>query len=255
MGFFGKIFKNKQIVTIVALIVCFVILVFAYRYRVNRAINAVSVPIATRRLEPRELIDETCFETKKVAQSMISKTVITSTKDLLGDGDKVPAKYVNYNTYIPEGSMFYKSAVTTWDKMPDSPWADLLDGYTVVSLLVDSASTFGNSIFPGDKIDLYLQDKYEGKVFIGPLINGITVLAVKDQDNKFIFNRSAEQKRAKTLIFQVNDEDFLLLTKAIELSKVFPVPRSADYNPEGMTKESKFIISFIENNSEPTNDK
>ena len=71
MGFLGKIFKNKQIVTIVSLIVCFAILVFAYRYRVDKAIQATSVPIASRTLEARELIDENCFETRKVAQSML----------------------------------------------------------------------------------------------------------------------------------------------------------------------------------------
>lgn len=250
MRFFSKIFKNKQVVTIAALILCFVILIVAYKYRVDKAINAVSVPIATRTLEAREKIDEDCFETRKVAQSMLSSNVITNKNELLGDGDSVPAKYVNYNTFIPEGSLFYRSAVTTWDKMPDSVWADLPDGKTMYSLKVDDESTYGNSIYPGDKIDLFYRGNANGKDFFGPLIKGITVLAVKDGNGNHIFKKSANQERAVALIFAVNNEEFLFLHRAEGVGgTLVPVLRNTDYNPEAMTIESEFIKNFIEVNS------
>lgn len=249
----GKLFKNKQIVTIVALIVCFAILVIAYNYRVGQAISAVSVPIATRDIYARELIDETCFETKKVAQSMLSPTVIKDPRLLVG-GENTPAKYVNYNTFIPEGSMFYTQAVTTWDRMPDSAWADLEDGFTIFSLHVDSEDTYGNSIFPGDKIDLYFTDKDPStrKPFIGPLINGITVLAVKDSDGQHIFKRSAEQQNASELIFAVENDKFLFLkdAQAIHAGGIIPVPRNAEYSETGKEeKGSKYITNYIKMNS------
>lgn len=257
MGFFGKIFKNKQIVTIVALILCFAILVFAYRYRVDKAINAISVPVAKKNLEPRQLIDESCFETKKVAQSMLTSNVITNKNELLG-GENIPAKYVNYNTFIPEGSLFYRSQVVTWDKMPDSAWADIQDGYTLYSLPVNSSTTYGNSIYPGDVIDLYYQDKdATGKLFIGPLIKSIKVLAVKDSNGEHIFKRSSDQKDAAALIFAVENEKFLFLKRAFYVGgQILPVPRGASAKTTDAKTEmgSDYIEHFIKINSKISTD-
>ena len=260
MGVIGKLFKNKQIVTIVALIVCFGILVFAYRYRVDTAINAVSVPVATRDLKARELITEECFETRKVASAMLSENVIRNASELIGDENN-PAKYVNYNTFIPEGSMFYTSAVTTWDKMPDSAWSDLEEGYTVFSLPVTSATTNGNSIYPGDRIDLYfrgIEINDKNRYFIGPLLKGITVLAVKDDEGSHILKRSAEQKEASALIFAVKNDQFLFLKRAQAVDgEIIPVQRNKNYSidpTKGEEKGSDYIINYININSKISTD-
>ena len=249
MKFFNKIFHNKSIVTIVALILCLVILFFAYRYRVDKAIGAVNVPIAVRRLEPREEITEESFKTVKVAQSMLSENVIRQKNELIG-------KFVNYNTFIPEGSLFYQSAVVTWDQMPDSAWADIEEGYTIVSLKVTAQTTYGNSIYPGDKIDLYYQNRdSEGKLFIGPLIKGIQVLAVKDGDGNHIFKKSAEQQQAEALIFAVPNDMFLLLKRAYYLgsNSIIPVPRNKSYDAK-TEADTKYIIDYINNNCKITDE-
>ena len=198
MKLLSKLFHNKSIVTLISLIVCIIVLFVAYNYRVNTAIHAIDVPIALRDLQPREEITEESFETIKIAQSMITNNVIRNKNDLIG-------KYVNYNTFIPKGGMFYTSAVVTWDQMPDSAWADIQEGYTIFSLKVTTTTTYGNSIYPGDKIDLYYQNTINGKTFLGPLIEGIEVLAVKDENGSHIFKKSAEQKNASALIFSVPD--------------------------------------------------
>lgn len=222
----GKLFRNKGIVTIIAIAACLAILFFAYRYRVNKAINAVSVPIATRTLEARKLIDEDDIKTVKVAYSMITSNVIINKEKIIG-------KYVNYNTFIPEGSLFYDSAVVTWSSMPDSTWSDIPEGNTIVSLSVNSQSTYGNSIYPGDKIDLYYQGSMGENRFVGKLIEGITVLAVKDERGNHIFKKSAEQTNAAALIFSVPENMHLLLRKAIYLNGyVIPVPRNASYDAD-----------------------
>ena len=260
MGIVGKLFKNKQIVTILALIVCFGILVFAYRYRVDTAISAVSVPVATRDLKSRELITEDCFETRKVASAMLSENVIRDSSELIGDENN-PAKYVNYNTFIPEGSMFYSSAVTTWNNMPDSAWSDLEEGYTVFSLPVNAITTNGNSIYPGDRIDLYFKGielNEKGRYFIGPLLNGITVLAVKDEYGNHIFKRTAEQKDTNELIFAVENDKFLFLKRAQSVEgEIIPVQRNKKYSDEdnsSIEKASDYIVNYINANSKISTD-
>lgn len=254
MGFFGKIFKSKSVVTVVAIAVCLIVLFFAYRYRVNNAINAISVPIASKRLDSRDEITKDSIRTVKVAASMITSNVVVNQNDLIG-------KFVNYNTFVPEGGLFYKSAVVTWDQMPDSAWADIEEGYTIVSLAVNATSTFGNSIYPGDKIDLYyrgyVSTSNESNLFIGKLIEGIEVLAVKDEDGNHIFKKSAEQKNAAALIFAVPEEYHLLLRKAMNATSsdqgLFPVPRNANYNAE-TTVSSNYIRNYINSQYVTIND-
>ena len=195
----GKLFRNKSIVTILAIALCLIILVFAYRYRVDKAIEAIEIPIAAKKLNAREQINEDCIRMVKVSSSMLSSNVIRNKKDIL-------EKFVNYNTIIPEGSMFYNSAVVTWDKMPDSVWKNskIVDGYTVVSLKTSSA--YANSLYPGDKIDLYFEgtegnSSGKSKVIIGKLIEGIEILAVKDSSGRHIYKKGPNQNDVEAIIF------------------------------------------------------
>ena len=45
-----KLFANKGVVTFLGGVLCIIILFFAYRYRVNKEINPISVPYAKERL-------------------------------------------------------------------------------------------------------------------------------------------------------------------------------------------------------------
>ena len=240
-----KLFKNKSIVTIVALAICLVIIFFAYRYRVNKAINAVGIPIATRTINSREKITANDYKIVNVATAMITGNVIVKTS-------YIEDRYVNYNTIIPEGSMFYSNAVVDWESMPDSTWASINNNNTIVSIKVNATSTFGNSIYPNDTIDLYYQNRTpDGQLFIGKLIEGIKVLAVKDENGQHVFKRSSEQANEAALIFSVTEDLHLLLRKAEFVSggKIIPVPRNLTYSSdeEQAIVKSDYIKTFIEN--------
>ena len=235
----GKLFRNKSIVTILAIVVCLVILVVAYRYRVDTAIDAIEIPIAAKKLTSREQITDDCIRMVKVASSMLSTNVLRNKKDIL-------EKYVNYNTIIPEGSMFYDTAVVTWDKMPDSVWKNskIVDGYTVVSLKTSSA--YANQLYPGDKIDLYFDGMEssggKAKVIIGKLIEGIEILAVKDSSGRHIYKKGPNQNDVEAIIFTVPEGYHLLIKRAS--GSLFPVPRNAKYNKD-INVSSAYIENFI----------
>lgn len=238
-----KILKNKSLVTIIAGIVCLAILFFAYRYRVNTAIRAVTIPVAAVEIPARTEITEDKIKTIKVASAMLSSNVITNKKNIIG-------KYVDYNTFIPEGGLFYTSSVVNWSSMPDSAWSNIPEGNTIVSLSVNSKTTFGNSIFPGDKIDLYYKTNVSksGNTYLvlGKLIEGIEVLAVKDSSGKHIFKKGPEQTSAAALIFSVPEDYHLLLKKALYLDgEIIPVPRNATYDKE-TTISSEYLRELIE---------
>ena len=235
-----KLLGNKGVVTIVACALCLIILFFAYRYRVDKAINAISVPYALRDIKARSEISKDDVGVVKVASSMVTDNVIRSENNVIG-------KYANYNTFIPAGSLFYTSSVVTWDTMPDSAWSNIPEGYTIVSFPVSEQTTYGNSIFPGDKIDIYYSSYDSGKLVYGKLIEGIEILAVKDSQGNHIFKKSASQTNAAALIFAVPEELHLLFRKAYATSgaqSLIPIPRNANYNPT-TTISSDYLKSLI----------
>lgn len=238
MRFLAKFFKNKGIVSFIGLILCVGIIIFAYHYRVNQLTKPVTVPYALVEMTAREEITSDKIGTVKIPSSMVNENVLTSLSDIEG-------KYVNYNTRIPKGSLFYKSVVVNWENMPDSAWTGIESGHTIVSLPVNSSTTFGSSIYPGDKIDLYYQTT-DNKLVLGRLISGIEVLAVKDTQGGHIFKKSADQKEAAALIFSVTEELHLLLKKAMYLNgTLIPVPRNSSYNPE-TNISSTYLSNLIE---------
>ena len=236
-----KIFANKGVVTFLGGIICIVILFFAYRYRVNKEINPISVPYAKEKLEARTEITEDKVATIKVPAAMVTEGVVRDKKQVIG-------KYVNYNTFIPAGSLFYASSVITWDQMPDSAWSDIPDGNTIVYLSATSTTT-GSFIYPGDKIDLYFKTTDNGKLVYGKLIEGIKVLAVKDSTGAHIFKKTASQKDFSTLIFSLSEDLHLLLRKSGYVSgEIIPVTRNQDYcKDKDCTKvSSTYLRNLIE---------
>lgn len=236
-----KIFANKGVVTFIGGILCIIILFFAYRYRVNKEINPISVPYAKTRLEARAEITDENVGSVKVPAAMVTEGVVRDKSQVIG-------KYVNYNTFIPAGSLFYSSSVITWDQMPDSAWSDIPNGNTIVYLSATSTTT-GSFIYPGDKIDLYFKTTDNGKLVYGKLIEGIKVLAVKDSTGAHIFKKTASQKDFSTLIFSLSEDLHLLLRKAGYVSgEIIPVTRNQDYcKDEDCTKvTSTYLRNLIE---------
>jgi Flp pilus assembly protein CpaB len=221
----GRFFKNKSLVTLIAAVVCVIIIAFFYNYRVNKIIDTIEIPVAAKRLDAREVLTEENIKKVKVARSLLSANVITNTQQIIG-------KYVNYNTFVPEGGMFYASAVVDWESMPDSTWSNISEGKTIIYLDIKEGSAYGNSIYPGDRIDLYIRTVYNGKIVYGKFVESIKVLAVKDENGSHIFKKEASAGRPSQLIFEVDEDMFLLLKSAAYLSgdfEIIPIPRNSNY--------------------------
>lgn len=235
-----RFFKNKNTVTIFAVIICLVIIYWAYWWRIEKATEPRMVPYAIKTLAPRTLITSDAVGTRKVPGKVITANVITESSLIIG-------KYVSNKVEIPADSLFYNNTILTWDELPSSIYEDIQDNYTIVALPVTSETTYGNSIFPGNYIDLYYQGRdNDGKLLIGKFIESIKVLTVTDSDYNNIFEKSSNVEKPRYLIFSVPEDMHLLLRKALYTSgTVFPVPHNADYsnNP----KETRISSTYLKN--------
>lgn len=236
-----RFFQNKNTVTIFAIVLSIGIIYFAYNWRIKRATTPQLVPYALRNLEPRTLITSEMVGTRKVPGSIITSNVITDSSQIVG-------KYVSNEVEIPQDSLFYRNTLLTWDELPSSLYENIPDGNTIVTLKVDLDSTYGNSIFPGNYIDLYYRGvDNDGKIIVAKFIESIKVSAVVDSSFNNIFEKSSNVPNPTYLVFDVPEDMFLLLRKAlfIDSSSIFPVPRNAEYSKN--PKETRIVNSYIRN--------
>ena len=243
---------NKNTMTIICVLVGVAVLLVGYNYRVNQAVQPVSVPYALKRMEPKSKIEAENVGTIKVSGAFVeqNRNLITSKNYILNS-----EYYVNYDTVIPEGGLFYKDQIVTKDKLPDTAFDDIPEGSTVFSLSVDSHSTYGNSIMPGNYIDLYLKATDENnKVIFGKFIESIKVLSVRDSSGKDVFSDSESQKSSAELLFAVKNDLFLLLSEAEFVGgiNIVPVPRNKAYREagdveNGLQVSKQELVDFILN--------
>ena len=245
-----RFFGNKNTVTILCVLAGVAVLLIGYNYRVSQAVQPVSVPYALKRMAPKSKVEAENVGTIKVSGAFVEQTsdLITSKQYILS-GDW----YVNYDTVIPEGGLFYKSQLVKKDELPDTAFDEIPDGSTIFSLSVDNHSTYGNSIMPGNYIDLYIKATDENnKIIFGKFIASIKVLSVRDSSGNDVFQDSQVARNSGELLFAVDENLFTLLSEASLVGgiSIIPVPRNATYRDEGDTEvgtqvSRQELIDFI----------
>lgn len=225
-----KIFLNRNTVTILAVIAGVIVLWFFYNMTLNNAINPIRVPVATREILATEIITAEDIEYVEV-----NKSFLNNANNILTSSSQIINYYVNNGTSIPQGAMFYKNQVTTREEVSKTDFDNIPDGYTIYWLQVDNKSTYANSIYPGDKIDLWItgSDPQTRTIIYDEFINSIDVLEVKDSDGLNVFD-DAENRTPAWLSFAVTDEMNTYL-RVLERSNfdIIPVPRNKMYTVAG----------------------
>ena len=146
--------------------------------------------------------------------AMVNSSTIKDVKYIVG-------KWSNYNTMIPKGSLFYNKTIVSSDELPDSAFVNIPSGYTAYNLPVTTKTTYGNSIFPNNYIDIYLKVlDADGKPTVGKLIENVKVLAVKDKNGRHVFENSDEERTPAVIIFALPEDMHLLLREAAYLENV-----------------------------------
>lgn len=219
----NKILKNKNMITIVGVVVILILLYIGYSSQINNAVNPVSVPVALETIQPRTEVTSDMVTTIDMPSISVSENVFTSVNSVVG-------KYTNVNSVVPKGSMFYTQMLVNKDDLPNSVFYKVKDNEIAYNFPVDIESTYGNSIYPGDYVDIYMKtgDGTDEKVMLGKLIENVQILAVKDKNGKNVFENTDETSTPAMMIFGLPEDMYLLLMKANYLEnlgvELYPVP-------------------------------
>lgn len=254
-----KFLSNKNTVTVVGVVVAVLVLYIAYNMRVQVAVNPISVPYATEQIEPGTQITEDMVGTMEVPPSMLEGDVIRNQADVID-------KYSNADTLIPKGSLFYTRQVVEKEQLPANIILDYPKGYVLYNMPVNTETTYGNSIYPGNYIDIYLRitrkDTGDGQAATnnnekelmqyGKFIQNVKVLAVKDSAGQPVFSNLDEQRTPAMIVFALPEEYYVLLKKASYLtlydSELVPVPtnESLQDKPDDLEMSSESLRDWIE---------
>ena len=240
-----RFFGNKNTVTIIGVLICILVLYVGYNYRIKQATTPVRVPYANQTIQPRTLITADMISYTEVLPSTLKGKYILNANLIIN-------KYSNYNTIIPAGSMFYSDAVINERDLPDSAFGAIPEGYTVVSFPVTMASTYGNSMYPGNYINLYFKAINEDtkKLVFGKLISNIEILDVKDSSGNHVFENTSESRTPAYIFFAVPEQQHVLIRKAMYLTRIsaelIPVPNTATLTEEDtVVLDSQALAQFI----------
>ena len=215
-----KFMQNKNTVTVVGVVLAIFVLYFAYTMRIKSSINPITVPYAAEQIPAGTQITERMISTRQVPPSMLEGDVITNMGEIVD-------KYSAADVVIPKGSLFYKRAVVEKEQLPANIILQYPKGYVLYNLSVSTASTYGNSVYPGNYIDIYLKavnridendtkalTKDADKIMLGKLFANIEVLAVKDSSGKAVFQNIDENRTPSMVVFALPEEYYILLKKA-----------------------------------------
>ena len=242
----SKFLKNKNTVTVLGVIICFIVLIIGYNVRINQKTELVKVYYANQTIQPKTKITDDMISSANVPTSFLVGSYYTNYKDIVG-------KYSNYNTVIASGSLFYNELLIEEENLPDSVFYNVPEGEVVVSFPVNTVSTYGNSIMPNNLINVYVKMIDDsGKIIYGRFIDNINVLAVKDSSGKNVFESTEEERTPAFIYFSLVEPKYLLFSSMnyIETNdiEVIIVPNTIKYTPEDKTAvevTSDYITNFI----------
>ena len=201
----SKFLKNKNTVTILGVLACVLILFVGYNMRINQKTALVTVYYAKNTIQPKSLITEDMVARTQVPQSFIKGKYFKSYDDIVG-------KYSNYNTMIAQGSLFYYDLLIDESSLPDAVMYDVNEGERLVSYQVNTATTYGNSIMPGNVVDIYVKLIDNGKLVYGEYFGDVEVLGVKDSSGRNVFENTEEARTPAYIYFSLPEAKYLLFT-------------------------------------------
>lgn len=203
-----RFFSNKNVVTILGVVIVLALLYWEYNSKINKAVDPIRVPVAASDLQPQHEITSSDLQ-------WIDVPSVSKDDNALTSSDAIVGKYVGVNSMIPKGSMFYASSIVEKEKLPGN-WLTLLDEDEIPYYFnVDLISTYGNSIEPDDYVDVWMKaEDEEGLVMFGKLIENIHIIAVKDSNGDDVFKSSTSTGTPSFLYIGLEADYFTMLTKA-----------------------------------------
>ena len=208
----------------------------------EKIVKKITVPYAITDISPRTKITSDMIGTKKVAVDELDN-VYTKVEDIIGK--YVTDKY-NVNFKISKGDLFKKNDIVELEDLPDPLITQYPDDHILVYTNIYMDRTYGDMIYPGDYIDIYLK-AFGNEIVIGKLVENVRVLDSEDICADVALCKNLNEVQAK-ITFAVPEEINDLLHKVANIKdySVTMIAVPTDKKPVNLEISNVDIKSFIE---------
>lgn len=242
-----KFITNKNTITVLGVLGILLLLYYGYNKTIQNEVKPVRIPVAKVTIQPRTKITDDMITYINIPNAYITSNTKRTSSSIIG-------MYSAINSVIPAGSVFYSDVLITEEQIPDNPFYQVPDGQRPYNMSVTTATTYGNSIFPGNVIDVYMKAIDEnGQVMVGRLLQKVEVLAVRDSQGNNVFEDTTANRTPSTLLFGVPEDIYILLKKTEYLKsygvEIFPVPYGGTAPVGNLTVGREELIDYINSNT------
>lgn len=214
----NKTIKIKVMMSMVGLLT---LNISAFIVLYNSALETVDVVVANTTLAPRSIIEEKHLKVIAFPKGSLDSSVYIDSKDVVG-------KVVSYDSTIHPNSMFFKSSIESISDVLDAPILALKDDQRAVSMQVDMIKSSGNTLLPGQYVDVVLTLPIRNKnPLVDVIFEAVRVLAVKDRYG-YDMSDSKSQKVPHVALLAIHEQDVSDFYLALEKGSIHLVPLSTN---------------------------
>lgn len=242
-----NIIANKNTITVLGVLIGVVAIYLVYNNQIQSTTTTISVYYVKQNVASNTQLTEDMLERVTVNSNLTKtyKNLVTNLAQIQDSNRQF--YYVNYDHSLSQGQLLSKDdLVAAADKLPSKSY-DLKSGEKQFDLKVDLDLTQGNSIAPGNSIDLWVQGKNpSNEIIFTKFIENLKVIDVVD--SKWITTAGNDSGSPRYLITAVNEEMWLLLKKSETINgysfKLVPVVNDKAYDE---SSEPKIVNETIKN--------
>lgn len=201
--------KTSLLTAMFIVIIDILIVAFAALILSNLRLGLKDVYVSAYDIEERTLMDESYLKKIRVPSAYISEDVYTEVKEIEG-------KYTRVSSFIPKGSLIYKSFLEDTADMKDASLMSLKEGEVCYDLSVRDIDVNPAALIKGMKCSLYFTLKGK-EVFSDLLIENAEIIGLYDMANKPVID---DRSALNTVSLALKAEMVPYLNKALEIGKI-----------------------------------
>ncbi len=231
--------KKKSVIVISIALIVFLNVSISFLI-VNTMSKSTQVYVAKSKLIPRIPITEDDLEVINMPKHLIPSNIIQNKDEIIG-------KVIAYDSSVYQGMFFFSEALDDPIQSKDAPLLRLKENQVAVSLGVDVIQSLGNTLLPGQYVDIvYTYPIRNQNPIVDTIYKNVRVLSLKDRYG-LDMDDPKSQKAPHVILLALNHEDansfYLALNKG-EMDLV-PVFHNDSIQQESVLNAMSLVWSYL----------
>lgn len=212
-----------------------------FQYALSRSIDLVDVPIASRTILPHQKITDSDYVMKQVPRVYVEKGVYLKKEEIVG-------KYVDLQSKVARGSMFYQDMVKGEQEIQELPALLLKPGQVAFPLSSDLLKSSGTTLAVNQKVDVYITytDSKSKETTVDRLLQNVRIIGIKDRNGLSLTEEKAQRIPA-VLVLAIQEDYVNYLKKASKMAVIDVLAPHVEYafEEESMLDEECVLLELL----------